>query len=72
MCFGIWQEYLIVRTGPVTAADHLKWEHVRPFDVTGRPMKGWLMVATEGWPTDAALLDWLKLGRAFALTLPEK
>jgi hypothetical protein len=30
MCFGIWQEYLIVRTDPGTAREKLQLEHVRP------------------------------------------
>jgi hypothetical protein len=72
MCFGIWQEYLIVRSDPATAQAQLLREHVRPFDVTGRPMKGWLMVAGQGWPTDVVLMEWLVMGRDFALTLPEK
>ena len=72
MCFGIWQESLIVRTDQVTARAQLQREHVRPFEVTGRQMKGWLMVTERGWPTDAVLTDWLTMGRDFALTLPEK
>ena len=73
MCFGIWQEYLIVRTDTVTAQTQLiQKEHVRPFDVTGKPMKGWLMVASEGWSTDESMNKWLLMGRDFAWTLPEK
>lgn len=72
MCFGIWQAYLIVRSDQATAQAQLQREHVRPFDITGRSMKGWLMVAGQGWRTDAALTGWLTMGRDFALTLPEK
>lgn len=72
MCFGIWQEYLIVRTDPATAQSQLMKEHVHPFDVTGKPMKGWLMVASQAWPTDEAMYAWLVMGRDFAETLPEK
>lgn len=72
ICFGIWGYELIVRTDPATAGRFLTQEHVRPFDVTGRPMKGWLMVAPGGWPTNDDLGRWLALGREFALTLPEK
>jgi hypothetical protein len=70
--FGIWQDLLIVRTSPDHARLLLQGEHVRPFDVTGRPMKGWLMVAPPGLTTDAALLSWLETGRDFARTLPAK
>ena len=72
MCFGIWQEHLIVRTDPVTAQQQLQRDHVRQFDVTGKPMKGWLMVSAEGWPSDPALTEWLVMGREFSITLPEK
>ena len=72
MCFGIWQEYLIVRTDSATAQTQLQKEHVRQFDVTGKPMKGWLMVASEAWSTDETMNAWLVMGRDFALTLPEK
>jgi TfoX N-terminal domain len=72
MCFGIWKEYLIVRSDPAMAQAQLQREHVRLFDVTGRPMKGWLMVAGQGWPTDTALEEWLAMGRDYALSLPEK
>lgn len=72
ICCGIWQDLLIVRTTPEQAGILLQGEHVRPFDVTGRPMKGWLMVALPGLTADAALQAWLETGRDFALTLPPK
>jgi len=72
ICFGIWHDELIVRTDPATAGRFLARVHVRPFDVTGRPMKGWLMVSADAWPTDGDLGRWLALGRDFARTLPEK
>lgn len=72
MCFGIWQEYLIVRTDSATSQKQMQKDHVRPFDITGKPMKGWFMVASEGWPTDSAMSEWLTMGLEFALTLPEK
>jgi hypothetical protein len=72
ICFGIWQDYLIVRTDTATAQFQLLKEHVRPFDITGKPMKGWFMVAAEGWPTDSAMSKWLTIGLEFAMTLPEK
>jgi hypothetical protein len=35
-------------------------------------MKGWVMVAREGWQTDAELKAWLEKAKAFALSLPPK
>ena len=72
MCFGIWQEYLIVRTDSATAQKQMQKDHIRPFDITGKPMKGWFMVSEEGWPTDSTMIEWLTIGLDFALTLPVK
>lgn len=72
ICFGIWQNNVIVRTDVANAANQLLREHVRPFDVTGRPMKGWLLIAAAGCADDATLYSWLLMGQQFAATLPEK
>lgn len=72
ICFGIWQDHLIVRTDPATARNCLQLGHVRQFDVTGRPMKGWIMVSAEGWQSGTALQEWLVMGLNFSLGLPAK
>ena len=72
MCFGIWKDYLIVRASAETAQIKLQEKHVKPFDITGKPMKGWFMVEQEGWRTAEGLGVWLAIGKEFALTLPEK
>jgi TfoX/Sxy family transcriptional regulator of competence genes len=72
MCFGIYKDYLIVRTGLEVAEKKLKEQNVKPFDITGRPMKGWVMVGEKGWKKQGDLENWLDLGREYALTLPKK
>ncbi|ABQ27503.1 TfoX/Sxy family protein [Geotalea uraniireducens] len=72
MCFGIYRDYLIVRCGPDAAGEKLKEKHVRPMDITGKPMKGWLMVEEGGWKREEDMSCWLLLGKKFALTLPSK
>ncbi|KAF0220747.1 MAG: hypothetical protein FD174_1071 [Geobacteraceae bacterium] len=72
MCFGIWKDYLIVRASVETTGKKLQEKHVKPFDITGKPMKGWFMVEQEGWRTPEDLGVWLTIGKDFALTLPEK
>ena len=72
MGFGIWKDYLIIRTGPEKAERFLSEEGIRPFDVTGRAMKGWIMVDGSRWEDYGELETWLKTGRDFALTLPAK
>jgi hypothetical protein len=46
--------------------------HTRPFDMTGRPMKGWILVEPEGVRTEAELAEWVAQGVAFAGSLPAK
>lgn len=42
------------------------------FDITSRPMKGWVMAAPAGYEAEADLWDWVARGVAFARTLPSK
>ena len=73
MSFGIYKEYLIVRTLKDKAEDLLQnEEYIKPFDITGRPMKGWVMVSPDFIETEDELLEMLKLGISFAETLSKK
>lgn len=72
MCIGVWKDSLVVRLAPDAAAVALKEPHVKPFDITGRPMKGWLMVAPDGLDTDDQLRAWIDRAIAFVATLPAK
>ena len=72
MCFGIWKDSLILRLGQPQAGKALAQKHVRPFDITGRPMSGWVMVDPDGMKTDASLKKWVGLAIDFVLTLPRK
>ncbi len=72
MACGVLKDALIVRVGPEAYLAALHQEHVRPFDITGREMRGWVMVATPGIATDAELKGWVLRGLEFALSLPPK
>ena len=72
MFCGVHKEFLILRLGTDRAEDALKLPHVRPFDITGRPMKGWVMVAQDGFKSDKDLKNWLDQTRKFVETLPMK
>ena len=61
-----------MRLGEEAAGEALSRPHARPFDITGRPMKGWVMVAPGGLETEEALIGWLEKAHAFALTLAPK
>ena len=72
MCFGIWKDFLIVRMDKGLAEKSLQGRNVRPFDITGKPMAGWVLVEEAGWKSAAGLAKWMGIGKKFALSLPEK
>ena len=48
MCVGVWKTSLIARLGLDQAESALNEPYVEEFDITGRPMKGWVMVEADG------------------------
>jgi TfoX/Sxy family transcriptional regulator of competence genes len=72
MCFGIHQESLILRTSHQKAVALMESEYFTPFDITGKPMKGWVLVSPDVLETDEQLLDLLSLSIDFVKTLPAK
>jgi hypothetical protein len=72
MSFGIWRDYLIVRCGSDRHAECLSRKHAKPFDITGKPMSGWVMVEAEGLEEDDQLEGWVTIGAGFAESLPRK
>ena len=72
MACGVNGEDLIVRVGPEHYEEALAGPHTRPFDMTGRPMKGWVVVSAEGCAVDGDLRAWVQRGVEFARSLPAK
>jgi TfoX/Sxy family transcriptional regulator of competence genes len=72
MCCGVIGEDLIVRVGPGDYEGALSKPHVRPFDMSGRPMRGWVVVTLQGVSTEEQLMDWVQKGVEFAQSLPAK
>lgn len=72
MLVGIWKYSLIARLGPEEAAAALKEPDVVEFDITGRPMKGWVMIEPDGIENDKQLSQWIDRALAFVGTLPSK
>jgi hypothetical protein len=72
ICVGIWKQSLIVRCGPDEWPQLLRQPHVAEFDITGRSMKGWLLVRPPAIANDADLGRWMQRSRAFVRTLPVK
>lgn len=69
---GVWKDSLIARVGPDEYENALLEAHVREFDITGRPMKGWVVVASEGVEDDDQLKGWIKRAVKFVGKLPGK
>lgn len=72
MFCGVYKDFLILRLGEENAKEAMKLPSVRPFDITGRPMKGWVMVDKGGFETEEALKQWLEKAKEFASGLPAK
>lgn len=72
MFCGVYKNLLILRLGEKGAEEALRSDHVLPFNITGRPMKGWVMVHEEGFRTDGELTVWLEDAQDFVRTLPAK
>ena len=53
---------------PDRAGAALRRPHVGVFDITGRPMKGWVVVGPEGVDSDAELQAWIRQAIDFVAT----
>jgi TfoX/Sxy family transcriptional regulator of competence genes len=72
MLVGVWKDSLIARIGPDSYDDVLVEPHVKEFDITGRAMKGWVLVELEGVQDDDTLKEWIERATKFVRTLPKK
>ncbi|MFD0316290.1 TfoX/Sxy family protein [Streptomyces flavalbus] len=63
---------LLVRVGPTATETALSHPGTRLFDMTGRPMRGWIVVSAPALSEDEALTAWINQGHTFASTLPPK
>jgi hypothetical protein len=69
---GVWKNSMIVRLGPDEGQAALLEPHVGEFDITGRPMQGWVMVAAEGVADEEAVKGWVQRAVKFVGKLPAK
>jgi TfoX/Sxy family transcriptional regulator of competence genes len=72
MAVGVLGDDLLVRTDPADQDALLATPGTRVFDMTGRPMKGWIVVAAAACAEDDDLTRWVARGVAYARTLPPK
>jgi len=72
MCCGVHGQEMIVRLDPQQTDQALSERHTRLFDLSGRPMKGWILVQSKGLTSEAALAKWIQVGVKYASSLPAK
>ena len=72
MAVGVIGEDMMVRVGTERHAEALALENPRPFDMTGRPVAGWVVVARSGLENEASFQEWVRWGVDCALSLPPK
>ena len=72
MCCGLHGQELIVRLNPQETDQSLARPHTRVFDMTGRPIKGWILVEPAGLAREDALAKWVRVGVDYAASLPAK
>jgi TfoX N-terminal domain len=72
LAIGILGDTLMVRVGRDAYEAALDRPHTREMDLTGRPMRGFVLVDAPGMRTKAALERWVDRGLDFAESLPAK
>jgi len=63
---------LLVRVGPEVHERMMAKPHVRPMEMAGRTMTGFVRVMPDGYRTEASLKKWIQFGLDFVATLPVK
>ena len=66
MCCGIVGQDLMVRVTEAEMPAVMRQRHVRPMDFTGKPLRGFVFVAPQGFSTAATLKAWIARGLRFA------
>jgi TfoX/Sxy family transcriptional regulator of competence genes len=72
MACGVTDDVLVVRVGRDHYEQALRVPHARACDLTGRPLKGMVMVDPTGVESSGDLQAWVERGVRFASSLPHK
>ena len=72
MSVGVHGSELIVRIDPEEMDDALRNPGVRIFDLSGCPMKGWVLVSASSLEQNESLVTWIGRGVSYARSLPGK
>lgn len=72
LCVGVMGDEVICRFDTTNPSLQLTDPRLRPFDFTGRPMRGWTMLTPAGAADAEFLSEWLDTSLAFIQQLPER
>ena len=72
MACGVLGDEVIVRLGVEDSARALAEPDTRPFDMTGRPMRGFVVVGGQSIAQGGQLTGWVDAGADYASSLPPK
>lgn len=72
MCCGVIGDRALIRTGPEFYNTALKTPHVKPMDFTGRILRNFVYMASDGIHSDEALQERINHAITFVLSLPRK
>ena len=72
MCCGVTDRALMVRVGAEDREQVLREPHVRPMQLGGRTLSGFICVDPAGFAADDALASWVQQALDFVSGLPAK
>ena len=72
MSCGVVGDNLMVRVGPEQYEKSLQRPYATEMDFTGKPLKGFVYVAPEGFEEDESLHTWVQLSLSFVRSLRPK
>lgn len=72
MFCGVIKNDLVIRTGSQYYEEALAKPHTRPMDFTGKPMKGFVYVSTDGCKTEKILSEWVDSGIDYVTSLRKR
>lgn len=72
VCTGVIKDEMVLRQDPGRTDELLRNKHIRVFDFSGRPMKGWFFIGLEGVESEEDLGYWAKAAIRYARSLPAK
>ena len=72
MSVGVLGDELVIRVAPEDYEQALKTKYVRPFDFTGKPLRGFLYIGTKAIESDEDLEQWVDLCLEYVYSLQAK